>query len=583
MLHSKWIRALSLGVVLALLAGCASVGPDYHPVQTSVPTSWPGISNSIVPPANFSAPPPTFPGTSATSPTTPITPAAPATTTTTTPDGKPAIMPPAGTVTPVSMTTTPVPVPAATFCTSGTPTENLAQWWTIFNDPILNQLVDDAITCNLDLRLAQLRIYQARENKGIIESNFFPTIDYTADAMKERGAGGSRGIVSSTGGGSGTGTTTVIGSRSNHTSNFFQHGLDAAWELDFFGGTRRNVESAQANIDAAVEDRRAVMVTIISEVGTNYITLRGLQKELDIARDNVVSQQKSVDLTDKKFKAGISNALDVANARALVATTRAQIPVLETSAAQMTYSIAVLLGKEPAALDALLNHTTPIPTPPVTIPLGLPSELLCRRPDIRRAQAQVHAANALIGVARADFFPKFSLTAQSGFNGPKPSSLATLSRRFYSFGPSVDWPIFAGGKIACNYMLQKTLTEQANVVFQQAVLVALQDVDNSVYAFVKEKEHRDALDDAVKAYQQVVNLSLKLYTDGSTDFLNVITAQRSLYQAQDDLAQSERALSVDVVAVYKALGGGWNEPGVIDCYPSARLVEASSSVPKTQP
>lgn len=521
-LQWKRIRVLGLWLLPLLAAGCASVGPNYRPIQTQVPESWPGISTSINKALGVAAPSTTAPATS-------------------------------GTAT-VAVSTTVVASPAASTCTSGVATENLAQWWTVFNDPVLNQLIADAIACNLDLQQAQLRVYQARENRGIVQSSLFPQVNYTADAEKTRAAGAATGKPGFTKG----------------TTNFFKHGLDAAWELDFFGGTRRAVESADASIEASIEDRRNVMVTVIAEVGTSYISLRGFQKELDIARDNVVAQSKSVDLTDKKFKAGISNALDVANARALVATTRAQIPVLETAAQQATYTLAVLLGREPAALDEMLRKTAPIPAAPPTIPLGIPSELLCRRPDVRRAQAQVHAANAQIGVAKADLFPKFSLVGQFGLSGQKPSSLFNVARRAYSFGPSIDWPIFAGGRIGCNVELQKTLTQEAEIAFKQTVLIALQDVDNSVFAYAKEKEHFEALSDAVKAYQQVVNLSLKLYTDGSTDFLNVITAQRSLYQAQDELAQSERNLSTDVVAVYKALGGGWDEPEVIECSPRCK-------------
>ncbi len=521
-LHWKRIHVLSLWLLPVLAAGCASVGPNYRPIQTQVPESWPGISTSINNSLGKTSMPATAPATS-------------------------------GTAT-VTVSTTAVSSPAASMCTSGMATENLTQWWTVFNDPILNQLITDAIACNLDLKQAQLRVYQARENRGIVQSSLFPQINATGDAQKARAAGAATGKPGFTRG----------------TMNLFQHGLDAAWELDFFGGTRRAVESADASIEASIEDRRNVMVTVIAEVGASYISLRGFQKELVIAHDNVVAQSKSVDLTDKKFKAGISNALDVANARALVATTRAQIPVLETAAQQMTYTIAVLLGREPAALDEMLGKTAPIPAAPPTIPLGIPSELLCRRPDVRRAQAQVHAANAQIGVAKADLFPKFSLTGQFGMSGPKPSSLFNVARRFYNVGPSIDWPIFAGGRIGCNIELQKTLTQEAEIAFKQTVLTALQDVDNAVFAYAKEKEHFEALSDAVKAFQQVVNLSLKLYTDGSTDFLNVITAQRSLYQAQDDLAQSERNLSTDVVAVYKALGGGWDEPEIIECTPRCK-------------
>ncbi|HLX62807.1 MAG TPA: efflux transporter outer membrane subunit [Planctomycetota bacterium] len=506
MLSLKYCRSRLLTLLLLpFLAGCTlAVGPSYHPVQVQVPSSFPAVAQSLsVPPA---------------------TPA----------DAKPAPTQPGAAI--------PVSLP---------PAENLTDWWVVFNDPTLTKLVAESMEGNLDLKQACLRIYQARASRGIIVSGLFPQLDYTGSANTSRtpvlGHGG-RGFI-------------------GRTSNFFTHGLDAAWELDFFGGTRRAVESADASIEAAVEDRRDAMVTLAAEIGTNYIALRGFQKELVIARENVVSQQKSVDLTEKKQKAGISNALDVANAKALVASTRAQIPVLETAAQEAIYALGVLLGRDPNALDEELNKGGPIPPPPPSIPVGLPSDLLQRRPDIRAAQARVHAATAQIGVAKADLFPKFSLTGSAGFQGQKQSALVSWAQRAYSFGPSVDWSIFSAGKVQCNIVLQRLLEAASEVTYRQSVLTALQDVDSAAYAYAKEKEHRDILADEVKQFQRVVELSLDLYQKGATDFLNVIIAQRSLYQAQDELVQSERALSLDIVALYKALGGGWNDADVIECDP----------------
>ncbi len=519
-----------MGVVaLPLLAAC-SVGPNYHPQQASiqVPEAWPVIPKE-----------PTTPPVPPINPTVPTPPTTPPNTT------PPKSTPPAPTTGVLPPDVTPVgPVEGVSITSAN---ENLAEWWTVFNDPVLNKLVTDTLTTNLTLRAAELRVCEARATRGIVASALFPQINYDGSAETSRVPLNipKRGLI-------------------GNTSNFFQHGLDATWELDFFGGTRRAIESAEANIDASIEDRRNIMVTLAGEVGLNYVSLRGFQKQLAIARDNVDSQQKNAELIKKKFQAGLSNKLDYANAVALMATTRASIPPLETAAQQAIYALAVLLGREPAALDAELNKDAPIPPPPPSIPAGLPSDLIRRRPDVRTAEARIHAATAEIGVAKADLFPKFSLTGNSGFQGQKQSALVTWAHRTYSFGPSVDWPIFAAGKIGCNIELQKWLEQEAKANYRQTVLSALQDVDSALFALAKEKDHRQALDDAVKSFKEVVTLSMKLYTDGNSDYLNVITAERSLYLAQDALAQSERDMSLDVVAVYKALGGGWCEPDVIE-------------------
>ena len=541
-IKTRQIRALSL-FFLPLLVGCA-VGPNYRPVQAQVPDAWPSIARQYAEPASpAQSANPADSGHPA-NVQQPATVQPPSSVQPTASGQSPASEQPSSVLSSQPLAVTPQPVsvnlPVA-------PSENLAKWWTVFNDPVLTKLIDDGMAENLDLKQARLRILQARAARGVIVSGLFPQVDGVASVETNRTP------VANKGG--------FIG----RISNSFMHGLDASWELDFFGGTRRAVEGADAAIDAAIEDRRNVMVTLDGEIGVNYTSLRQFQKQLAIARDNVASQQKSVDLTERKFKGGISNALDVANARALVASTRAQIPVLETAMQQQIYSLSVLLGREPNALDQELNIAGPIPAPPPEIPIGLPSDLLLRRPDIRSAQAQVHAANAQIGVAVADLFPKFALTGSAGFQGAKQSALVNWASRFYTYGANIDWSIFSAGKVQSNIKLQRILTEQAEVTFHQTVLTALQDVDNAAFAYAKEKEHHDTLAEEVKAYEQVVTLSIRLYADGNSDFLNVIVAQRSLYQAQDALVQSEGALSIDVVAIYKALGGGWNAPAISEC------------------
>jgi outer membrane protein, multidrug efflux system len=413
---------------------------------------------------------------------------------------------------------------------------DIVHWWTGFNDPNLNSLVSRAVQSNLDVKQAEARIVQARAQRGVVASGFWPTADATGSASRVRTPG--------------------YGAPST-TSNLFQTGLDAAWELDIFGGTRRAIEAAEADIQAAEESRRDALVTLVSEVARNYIELRGFQQQIAIAQENLSAQRHTADVTRQKFRGGLVGALDVANAEAQAATTTSVIPGLETSAQQAIYNLSVLLGLPPAALLKELSPASAIPATPPEIPMGIPSELLRRRPDIRKAEADIHSATARIGVATADLFPKFSLTGNLNFRSGELDRLIEWKNRSWALGSSVDWQIFNAGRVSSNIKVQKALQQQSALAYQQTVLTAFQDVENALVAYAKEYERRKALTDAVAANVKAVNYSTQLYSQGQTDFLNVLNAQRSLFVSQDALVGSTRKLSTDLVALYKALGGGW--------------------------
>lgn len=386
----------------------------------------------------------------------------------------------------------------------------------------------------------------------------WPEIDAVASYRNTRsgGSSSSSGSASGTGGGASGGFGSI-----GNTRDLFQVGLDSTWELDFFGGIRRNVEASDADIQTAVEDRRDVLVTLVSDVGTNYVNLRGFQQQLDISVKNLESQKHTAEITRKRHEAGFVSALDVANASAQVAQTESVIPVLESSAKGAIYALSVLLGREPAALVEELSADKPVPPVPPEVPVGLPSELIRRRPDIRKSEAQLHAATARIGVATADLFPKFSLTGSFGFNSSDIASLASLTNRAWNTGPSVSWPIFDAGRIRWNIEVQNALQEQALLAYEKTILTALRDVETSLVAYAKEQEHRKALTEEVAQNRRAVDLSMKLYVVGKTDFLNVLTAQRSLYTSEEALAESVKSVSTNLIALYKALGGGWeNQP-----------------------
>ena len=427
------------------------------------------------------------------------------------------------------------------------PDTNMARWWTVFDDPTLVSLVERAIASNLDLKQAESRIRQARAARGVSVAGLGPVVNAGSSFQRS---------LSSSGG--------ILENQTNASSdgviyNLYQMGFDAAWELDIFGGVRRGVEAADADLLAAVEGRNGVQVTLAAETAINYINLRGFQQQILIARNNLLAQQHNAELTRKKYQAGLTSALDTVNAEALAATTAAQIPLLESSAQQAIYSLGLLVAREPGALLPELSAPSPIPAAPPVVPAGIPSELLRRRPDIRGAEAQIHAATARIGVATADLFPKFTLSGSAGFQNNDFNSWMNWSNRFWSFGPSVDWQIFNTGKTLSNIELSKALQEQSFISYRQTVLTALQEVDNALIASTKERDHFQALSTAVAANRKAVFLATQLYTHGQTDYLNVLIAQRSLYVSEDALVQSTRTVSTNLVALYKALGGGWEK------------------------
>ena len=312
-----------------------------------------------------------------------------------------------------------VSVPSAWTGTAGqtTAAADLVHWWTAFNDPNLTSLIDRAVKSNLDLKQAESRLRQARAARRVVSAGLWPTLDATGSYSRSQTAGSAK--------------TSPI------RRDLWQTGLDAAWELDIFGGVRRNVEAAESDIQAAVEDQRDVLVTLAGEVALNYIELRGFQQEIVIAQNNLKAQQHTAELTRQRFSSGLVGALDVANADAQVGTTASQIPALETSAQQTIYNLSVLLGREPASLLEELSPVSTIPVTPPDLPAELPSDLLRRRPDIRRAEAQIHAATARIGVATADLFPKFNLTGSVGYQSNALDTLIKSRNSLWSLGPSI--------------------------------------------------------------------------------------------------------------------------------------------------
>lgn len=413
---------------------------------------------------------------------------------------------------------------------------DVAAWWTQFNDPILSDLIARADAGNLTLAQAQARIRQARAAQTVAVSGLYPQVDASASAARNRAVAGSAGAS---------------------TKNLFRAGFDATWEIDVFGGIRRGVEAADAQIESAYFDSQSVRVTVNSEVAAAYFALRGAQRQLVIARENLKAQQETLDVTQERYGAGFVGTLDVAQAKGRVFQTASQIPTYDAQMRSSIYAIGVLLGQEPAALLAELTPDQPFAAMPATVPIGLPSDLLRRRPDIRKADADLHTATANIGVAIADQYPKFSLTGAFGTQGGTVASLGTLADRFWSIGPAVSLPIFTGGRVQGNIEQSKAIAEQSVFSYRSTVLTALQDVETSLVNFTREQQRRDALTQSAAASAEAVEAALELYNAGKADFLNVLVAQAQLYNTQSALALSETTVRTNLVALYKALGGGW--------------------------
>lgn len=436
------------------------------------------------------------------------------------------------------------------------PVAELTRWWRTLNDPLLHSLIDRAVATNLDVREAEARIREARALRTVTAAEAWPLIDVSGSYTRSRR---SESVISVPSGSSGGGTGGTAGSFFGFSGEqeFFQTSFDASWELDVFGRVRWSVEAAEADIAAAEDNRRDVLVTLLAEVARQYVELRGFQYRLAIARENIQAQQESVELTRARFQAGLTSALDVAEAEALLANTRAQVPTLESGARQSIHRLGVLLGQAPGALLEELSSPTPIPAATLDGSIGLPAELLRRRPDVRRAEHELTAATARVGAAAADLYPRFSLTGIVGFQSLDLADLAEWPSRFWTTGPTVRWPVFDAGRIRANIRVQDARQEQALARYERTLLRSLEDVENALVAYAREQERRHLLVEAVRADREAVTLATERYTGGLTDFLNVILAQRALYTSQDALAQSETAAVVNLIALYKALGGGW--------------------------
>ncbi len=421
------------------------------------------------------------------------------------------------------------------------PRAELSHWWRGLHDPLLDEIVAEAIAGNLDVAAAKARIREARAVRREAIGGLLPILSGGASEMRSK---------TSTGSATGNGPVGSV----------WAAGFDASWELDLFGAERRTVEAAGAGVDAADADLDAVLLTLIGDVARNYVELRGSQARIALARRTAGSQRETAALTAKMFEAGSSSEVDVTKAKALAAATEADIPALEISRAASVHHLGVLTGRDPGALVARLDRARAIPRPHLPLRPGVPADLLSRRPDIARAERQLAQATARIGAADAALYPSVNLTGSLSTSAKKAGDLGRGSTIGWSWGPTLTVPIFQGGRLIAAVDAAEAVRDQSHITFRAAVLTAMEDVENALVALSQDRIRAGRLAEAAHAYGRSAELSRTLWRAGSTTFLDVLDAERSAYSAQDALIQSRVAITTDAIALAKALGGGWDDP-----------------------
>ena len=417
------------------------------------------------------------------------------------------------------------------------------RWWDSFGDAQLSALVREAQTRNFDLQMAASRLEQSRAMRRQVAADTLPAVDGSAGYSRSRNS--QRGL------------NDPSGKAGKQAFNLWNGGLGISWEADLWGRVKRSVEVADASVQMAEEDRHAVQLLVIVQTAQDYIELRSTQQGLAVVEQNLHIAQRSLELTRLQLKEGVATDLEVSEAAAQVAEIQARLAPLQQHSAHLINALSLLLAREPRALQAQLSTPANVPSYAATVPIGLPSELAERRPDIRRAQAQLHAATAAIGVAEADFYPRITLSGNMGFQALQLSDLGSWGSRSFAFGPGLSVPLFEGGRLKGALQLQEGRQQEAGIGFQKTVLRAWHEVDDALVAYQANQRRRDSLLQAVAHNQRALDSVHQQYTQGTVDFLNVLTVQNALLANQAALVDSTAQVSLSLVDLYGALGGGW--------------------------
>jgi multidrug efflux system outer membrane protein len=418
---------------------------------------------------------------------------------------------------------------------------DLQSWWTIFNDTTLNTLIERSSTNNLTLKTAAARIEQAAALRGVSASQWWPEITAGASASKVK-----------------TPTSMTFGQ--DREGELYNANLSMAWELDLWGRVRRSVESADATLQASVENYRDILVVLYSDVAVNYLNVRTLQERIYFANNNLDAQMKTMELTQNRFDSGLVPALDVSQSRLNLSRTRSVIPPLNQQLIEAINRLGVLLGEMPYALFKELEEIKPIPSVSEELVVGMPADLLRQRPDIRRAERELAAQNAKIGATKAEFYPTLTLPGTLAVQSPD-GDLFSGGNTMYSFGPQLRWNIFNGKRIRNQVNAEEAATKAALYTYEQTLLLAMEEVEGSMSAYANENDRIEFLQVAADSAEKSVALVTELYTSGLTDFQNVLNMEQALLEQQDALALSKGLINAYIVGVYKSLGGGWDTTG----------------------
>ncbi len=452
-------------------------------------------------------------------------------------------------------------------------------WWRSFKDPLLADLIDKGITGNLDVEQAVLRVLEARQGIASARAAGLPML--TGSASYQREQLGAKGLLESQGvyrdlndladhlqpyDATVPGLSQAVAGGGNRAlaqitspSNLYQYGLDASWELDLFGRVRRSVEQARARADAQSEALNDALVLLESEIVQGYMQLRGTQALKASQEENVRAAEASLELTRQRQRNGLTTELDVDQAGTQLDEMRRQLPAFDKQIQQSLNALCVLTGQNPGALDAELRESRPLPEIPGLIGVGVPSALARRRPDIRQAEASLHAATAGIGVAVAAFYPDLSLTGNLGMRALDASYLTNWASHFYSAGPAFSLPIFSGGRLSANLTLARAGQQEAALKYRGTVLNALREVEDALIAYRADRSSRELLQDTLGSAQHTLSLARSQYEHGLATFLQVLDAQRTVETDRQALVQADVQLVNDVVTLYRALGGGWEQ------------------------
>ena len=424
---------------------------------------------------------------------------------------------------------------------------DLAAWWNRFDDPLLVTLVEAAVHDGFDIKEAGAKVRQSRAALGFVNAALYPTLDAGGSYTRRQDS---------------ENASLMPGGTSDY--DVYQLGFDAGWEIDIFGGTRRSVEAARADLQAQQANLNAVAVSLVSETALNYISLRTLQRRLDVAQKNLQTQLETLELLNSRFDSGLIDELPVQQARYNLETTRSMIPGLEAEIEAVMNALAVLTGVMPGTLHEQLAQHQVVPTPSIQQVAGIPADALRQRPDVRLAERQLAAQTARIGAAESDLYPKFRLFGSIGLESFDASNLFESKSDMFSFGSGFSWPVFRAGSIRQNIKVQTALQEQVLARYEKIVLTAVKEVRDALVAYARQHQTREALYRATAAAQRAVAIAQDQYNNGLVDFSNVLDAQRSLLMLEDDLAASDGAIAGDMIRLYKALGGGWQTMAVQD-------------------